>query len=267
MTKILPRILISALLVSLMAGCSSLNNDKPDDTLGWSAEKLFSEAKSEQSGRNFEASNKLLEKLEARYPYGRFSSQAQLEMAFNYYKDQEPALALAAIDRFIKQNPSHPSLDYAMYLKGLVTFNESQGFMSNVSKQDMSERDPKAAKESFNSFRDLVQRFPDSKYVKDATIRMGYLIGAMATYELHVGHYYFQRGAYLAAANRGRALLDNYANTKQVEGALGLMIQSYDRLGLTELSADTKRVLLTNYPNSIADKETISTDNYWWAPI
>jgi outer membrane protein assembly factor BamD len=267
MTNILPRILISALLVSLMAGCSSLNNEKQDETLGWTAEKMFSEAKSEQGSRNYEASNQLLEKLEARYPYGRFASQAQLEMAYNYYKDQEPALALAAIDRFVKQNPSHPSVDYAYYLKGLVTFNESQGFMSNISKQDMSERDPKAAKESFNSFRDLTQRFPESKYAKDATIRMGYLIGAMATYELHVGRYYFQRGAYLAAANRGRALIDSFANTKQVEGALGLMIQSYDRLGLTDLSADTKRVLLKNYPESTADKEFFDPDAYWWAPI
>lgn len=267
MTKILPRIVIPALLVSLMVGCSSVSKEKADDTLGWSAEKLFSEAKAEQGSRSYAESNKLLEKLEARYPYGRYASQAQLEMAYNYYKDQEPALALAAIDRFVKQNPSHPSLDYAYYLKGLVTFNESQGFMSNISKQDMSERDPKAAKESFNSFRDLTLRFPDSKYAKDATIRMGYLIGALATYELHVGRYYFQRGAYLAAANRGRALLDNYANTKQVEGALGLMIQSYDRLGMTDLSADTKRVLLKNYPNSTADKDVFNTDSYWWLPI
>ncbi len=267
MTKILPRILISALLVSLMAGCSSLSNEKPDDTLSWTAEKLFSEAKSEQGSRNYEASNKLLEKLEARYPYGRFASQAQLEMAYNYYKDQEPALALAGIERFIKQNPSHPSIDYAYYLKGLVTFNELQGFMSNISKQDMSERDPKSAKESFNSFRDLTQRFPDSKYAKDATLRMGYLVGAMATYELHVGRYYFQRGAYLAAANRGRAVIDNFANTKQVEGALGLMIQSYNKLGLTDLSADAKRVLIKNYPESTADQDPINTDTYWWAPV
>ena len=267
MTKILPRILISALLVSLMAGCSSLNNEKPDDSLGWSAEKLFSEAKAEQGSRNYETSNKLLEKLEARYPYGRFASQAQLEMAYNYYKDQEPALALAAIDRFIKQNPSHPSVDYAYYLKGLVTFNESQGFLSNIAKQDMSERDPKAAKESFNSFRDLVQRFPESKYTKDATIRMGYLIGALATYELHVGRYYFQCGANLAAANHARWVIDNYANTKQVEAALGLMIQAYDKLGLTDLSADTKRVLLKNYPESTADKEIFNTDSLWWAPV
>ncbi len=267
MTNILPRIVISALLVSLMAACSSLTSDSVDLTQGWSAEKIFSEAKSAQGSRNYESSNKYLEKLEARFPYGRFAQQAQLEMAYNYYKDQEPALALATIDRFMKQNPSHPSLDYAMYLKGLVTFNESQGFLSNISKQDMSERDPKAAKESFNSFKDLTQRFPESKYSKDAAIRMGYLIGAMATYELHVGYYYFQRGAYLAAANRGRALLDNYANTKQVEGALGLMIQSYDRLELKDLSADAKRVLDKNFPGSTADTTKIKTDPYWWAPI
>ncbi|WP_081986337.1 MULTISPECIES: outer membrane protein assembly factor BamD [Chitinibacter] len=266
MNKILPRILVSALLIGLVAGCASTGSTN-DETKNWSADKLFNEAKSEQASRNFTKSNQLFERLEARFPYGKYAQQAQLETAYNYYKDQEPALALAAIDRFMKQNPTHPSLDYAMYLKGLVTFNESQGFLSVLSKQDMSERDPKAAKESFNAFRELVTRFPESKYARDAQLRMGYLIGALANYELHVGRYYFKRGAYLAAANRGKALIDNYSNTKQVEGALGLMYQAYDKLGMTDYRDDAKRVLLKNFPNSKAHEQEVASDAYWWAPI
>ncbi|QLI80704.1 outer membrane protein assembly factor BamD [Chitinibacter fontanus] len=266
MYKILPRILVSALLFSLMVGCASTGTSN-DETKDWSADKLFSEAKARQASKDYKKSVEYFERLEARYPYGKYAQQAQLEIAYNNYKYEEPALALASLDRFMKQNPTHPSLDYAMYLKGLVTFNESQGFLSALAKQDMSERDPKAAKESFNSFRELVTRFPDSKYSKDAQLRMGYLIGALANYELHVGRYYYKRGAYLAAANRGKALIDNYSNTKQVEGALALMYQAYDKLGMTDLRDDAKRVLLKNYPDSNALEKQISDDAYWWAPI
>jgi outer membrane protein assembly factor BamD len=266
MYKILPRILVSALLFSLMVGCASTNSSV-DETKNWSAERLFSEAKSEQSSKNYEKSTAYFQSLESRYPYGKYAQQAQLEIAYNNYKDAEPALALASLDRFMKQNPSHPSLDYAMYLKGLVTFNESQGFLSVLAKQDMSERDPKAAKESFNAFRELVTRFPDSKYSKDAQLRMGYLIGALANYELHVGRYYYNRGAYLAAANRGKALIDNFGNTKQVEGALALMYHAYDKLGMSDYRDDAKRVLLKNFPESTAHEHDIASDAYWWAPI
>ncbi|WP_410497446.1 outer membrane protein assembly factor BamD [Chitinibacter sp. S2-10] len=266
MYKILPRILVSALLFSLMVGCANTGTTN-DETKDWSADKLFSEAKSQQGSRDYTKSTQYFERLEARYPYGKYAQQAQLEIAYNHYKDQEPALALASIERFMKQNPAHPSLDYAMYLKGLVNFNESQGFLSALSKQDMSERDPRAAKESFMAFRELIVRFPDSKYSRDAQLRMGYLLGAMANYELHVGRYYYKRGAYLAAANRGKALIDNYSNTKQVEGALALMYHAYNKLGMTDYRDDAKRVLLKNFPNSTALEQDILSDPYWWAPI
>ncbi|QLG86804.1 outer membrane protein assembly factor BamD [Chitinibacter bivalviorum] len=266
MYKILPRILVSALLISLMVACAGPGTSN-DETKGWSADKLYSEAKSAQASREYDKSNKYFERLEARYPYGKFAQQAQLEIAYNYYKDQEQALALAAIDRFMKQNPAHPSLDYALYLKGLVTFTEIQGFLAAISQQDLSERDPKAARESFNTFRELTTRFPDSKYYRDAQLRMGYLIGALANYELHVGRYYYKRGAYLAAANRGKALIDNFSNTKQVEGALALMYHSYDKLGMTAYRDDTKRILMQNFPNSQALEKDMTVDIYWWAPI
>ncbi|GAA5786577.1 outer membrane protein assembly factor BamD [Chitiniphilus shinanonensis] len=265
MNKILPRILAASIAAALIAGCSSTPQEQ-DETRGWSAEKIYSEAKAEQSSKNYENSNKLLEKLEARYPYGRYAQQAILETAYNHYKDQEPLLALSAIDRFIKQYPAHPSMDYALYLRGLVFFNESQGFMSFLAKQDMSERDPKAARDSFDSFKQLVTRFPESRYAGDAQVRMGYLIGALSNYELHVARYYYKRGAYLAAANRGKYLLEVYGNTKQVEPAMGMMVLAYDKLGMNELRDDTKRVLLKNYPQTTVLDKNFLDDRAWWAP-
>ncbi|MDR3414134.1 MAG: outer membrane protein assembly factor BamD [Formivibrio sp.] len=266
MNQILTRILAAACLALFIAGCSA-SPDENDETRGWSAEKIYSEAKDEQAIKNYDHSNKLLEKLEARFPYGRYAQQAQLEIAYNDYKDSEPALSLVAIDRFVKQNPTHPSMDYALYLRGLVAFNEAQGFMSQLVKQDMSERDPKNAKESFEAYRELVNRFPDSKYAQDARVRMGYLIGALATHELHVAHYYYKRGAYLAAANRGKLLIETYGNTKQVEGALGIMVLAYDKLGLVQLRDDAKRTLLKNYPDSKVLQEDFLSDRWWWSPI
>ncbi|WP_348944112.1 outer membrane protein assembly factor BamD [Chitinibacter sp. FCG-7] len=266
MYKILPRILFSALLFSLVVGCANTGTSN-DETKNWSADKLFAEAKAQQASKDYKKSIEYFERLEARFPYGKYAQQAQLEIAYSNYKYDEPALALASLDRFMKQNPTHPSMDYAMYLRGLVTFNESQGFMSALSKQDMSERDPKAAKESFAAFSELVARFPESKYSKDAQLRMGYLIGSLANYELHVGRYYYKRGAYLAAANRGKALIDNFSNTKQVEGALALMYHAYDKLGMSDYRDDAKRVLLKNFPDSKALEQDLEKDAYWWAPI
>lgn len=266
MNQILTRILSVACTTLLIAACSS-TPDENDQTRGWSAEKIYSEAKDEQSTKNFDRSTKLFETLEARFPYGRFAQQAQLEIAYNYYKDSEPALAFVAIDRFTKQNPMHPSMDYALYLRGLIAFNEAQGFMSQLVKQDMSERDPRNAKESFEAYQELVKRFPDSKYAQDARIRMGYLIGALAMHELHVARYYYKRGAYLAAANRGQQLIAVYGNTKQVEGALGIMILAYDKLGMADFRDDAKRVLLKNYPKSRAIQEDFLSDPWWWSPI
>src|SRR6185369_2527857 len=166
----------------------------------------YSEAKSNLNEGNYEKAIKLYEKLEARYPYGRYAQQAQLEIAYAYYKDKDVASALAAADRFIKLHPGHPNVDYAYYLKGLANFNDDLGVLGNMAEkftgQDMTERDPKAARESFDAFRDLVTRFPESKYRADSMERMNYLVNSLASHEVHVARYYMKRGAYVAAANR-----------------------------------------------------------------
>jgi len=243
------RILAPMLLLAALAGCGLLP-EQIDETKDWSAQRLYTAAKSELAEGNYERAIKLFERLEARYPYGPYAQQAQLEVAYAYYKDNEPASAIAAADRFIKLYPNHPHVDYAYYLKGLANFVEERGLLAGLGSQDMSERDPKAARESFDAFKELVTRFPDSKYTADALARMRYLVNALASHEVHVARYYFKRGAYVAAANRGKYVVEHYPQAPALEEALYLMAMSYDRLDLPDLRDDALRVLKHNFPNS-----------------
>lgn len=247
----------------LLAACGMLPEEK-DETAGWNAQKIYSEAKAAMGEGGYDRAIKLFEKLEARYPYGRYAQQAQLDVAYAYYKTQEPASAIAACERFIKLHPNHPNVDYAYYLKGLVNFNEDLGLLGAVANQDLSERDPKGARESFDTFKDLVTRFPESRYAEDARLRMRYLINALAAHEVHVSRYYYRRGAYLAAANRAQVAVKSYPQTPAVEEALFLLVKSYDALGLTDLRDDANRVLQTNYPKSVYFAGGPVRDRPWW---
>ena len=155
------RSVAALVLIIFCAGCGMFSTEE-DPTVSWSANRLYNEAKSELTDGNFEKAIKYYEKLEARYPYGRFAQQAQIEVAYAYYRSNEAESAIAACDRFIKLHPNHPNVDYAFYLKGLANFNEDQGLLGHVSDQDMTERDPRAARDSFEAFKELVNRFPDS---------------------------------------------------------------------------------------------------------
>ncbi|MCO5101577.1 MAG: outer membrane protein assembly factor BamD [Burkholderiaceae bacterium] len=251
-----------ALLLSL-AACST--SEPPDTTLGWTPERLYSEARDEMRTGNWEQAVKLLEKLEARYPFGTWAQQAQLDTAYAHYKDGERALALAAIDRFLKLHPNHEAIDYALYLKGIVNFNEQQGLLAKLGSQDLSERDHAAARESFDAFKELVTRFPESKYAPDAHVRMEYLVNSMARGQVHVARYYFQRGAYVAAANRAQEVVRQFQQAPAVEEALFLLVKSYDRLGMPELRDDAERVLRTNFPDSqLLTKGLPEDDRRWW---
>lgn len=238
--------------------------DQIDETAGWSAQRIYSEARDSMSEGGYERAIEMFERLEARYPYGRFAQQAQLEVAYAHHKTNEPALAIAAADRFIRLHPSHPHVDYAYYLKGLVTFNEDLGLLGGLSNQDLSERDPKGARESFDTFRELVTRFPDSRYAADAEQRMQYLVNSLAGHEVHVARYYFRRGAYVAAINRAKATLSNYPGTPATEEALFLLMRSYDELGMTDLRDDADRVLRLNFPDSVYFAGGPSDDKPWW---
>ena len=231
-----------------MAACSFI--DKHDPTAGYSAEKLYREAKDALDGGQYDLAIKRYETLEARFPYGRYSQQGQLEIAYAYYKQNEQASAVAATERFVKLHPNHSNVDYAHYLKGLVYFNEDLGLLGKVSRQDRTERDPKSARDSFDAFKELVQRFPESRYTPDARARMKYLVNALASHEVHVARYYMKRGAYVAAANRAQYALKNYPEAPAQEEALLIMIQAYDVLGVPELRNDAERILRKNFPDN-----------------
>ena len=185
-------------------------------------------------------------------------------MAYAYFKQSEHASAIAACDRFIRLHPNHPNVDYAYYLKGLVNFNEDLGLLGHVSMQDLTERDPKAARESFDAFKELVARFPDSKYAADATARMNYLVNALASHDVHVARYYLRRGAYVAAANRAQKAVATYPGAPANEEALFVMIKAYDALGMNDLRDDAERVMRKNFPKSEYYARGLNRPEPWW---
>src|SRR5450830_1156366 len=213
----------------LLAGCSSTSDDK---TAGWSPNAIYTDAKDELSSGSYEKAITLLEKLEGRAAGTPLAQQAQLDKAYAQYKSGEPAQAIATLDRFMKLHPASPALDYALYLKGIVNFNDDLGMFASITRQDLAERDQKAAKESFEAFKDLVTRFPESRYAPDARQRMNYIVNSLAQYEVHVARYYYSRGAYLAAINRSQIALADYREVPALEEALYIMVKSYEALGM-----------------------------------
>jgi outer membrane protein assembly factor BamD len=256
--------------VLLAGGCVMLSAcgllaDQPDETAGWSANKLYSEAKDALDGGDYTRAVKLYEKLEGRYPFGRYAQQAQIDTAYASYKDGETAAALAAVDRFIQLHPNHPNIDYAYYLKGLINFNDNLGWLGRFSGQDLSERDPKAARAAYDAFHTLITRYPESKYTPDATLRMQYIVNSLAQHEVHAARYYYRRGAYLAAVNRAQQSLKDYDGAPANEEALYIMIRSYDAMGMKDLRDDTARVMERNFPDSDFIKcGARRKDKAWW---
>ncbi len=254
-----------ATFTTLLAGCGLFGNGESDKTINWSAQKLYSEAQDELGAGGYSQAIKYLETLQSRFPFGRYAQQAQMQIAYAQYRDGERELALAACDRFIRQFPNSPNVDYVYYLKGLVTFNDNLGLLGSITSQDLTERDPKALRDSFDSFRDLVVRFPESKYAPDAVIRLKYLVNAMAAHEVHVARYYLRRGAYVAAANRAEIVVQQYQQAPAVRDALQIMVAAYDGLSMPQLRDDAKRVLDTNFSVATADSgPVVKTKKPWW---
>ena len=246
----------------LVAGCSSTPIDK---TATMSPNKIYAEAKEEMAASQWERAVPLLEKLEARAAGTPLAQQAQLDKAYAQYKSAEPAQALATLERFMKLHPVSPALDYALYLKGMVSFNDDLGLFAKFTRQDLAERDQKASKESFEAFKELIDRFPDSRYSPDARQRMNYIVSSLAQYEVHVARYYYKRGAYLAAVNRAQLAVADYREVPAIEEALFIMYRSYDALGMVQLRDDARRVLEKNYPKSdFLQYGARPTTDPWW---
>ena len=247
------RISTLIVLVTLLftAGCGLLP-EQIDETRDWSADRLYSEAKAALDEGDYEQAIKYYEKLEARFPFGRYAQQAQLEIIYAYYKFEEPASAIAAADRFIKLHPRHPSVDYAYYMKGLSNYTRDLSFLQRYLPRDASQIDPGAARQSFQDFNELLLRFPESKYAPDARQRMLFLRNNLAQYELNVADYYMRRGAYVAAANRAQYVVANYPRTPSVPDALAVLAEAYKKMGMDDLAADALRVLEANQPDQPA---------------
>ena len=241
-------LLLLLALLGASSGCS-LIPDQIDQTENWSASKFYSEAKKSLSEGDYEEAIQYYETLESRFPFGKYAQQAQVEIAYAYYKYDEPASAIAAADRFIKLHPRHPHVDYLYYLKGLVNFNAGKDLISKYIPQDPTQRDPGAARASFDDFSILVRKYPNSKYSADSRQRMLFLRNNLSEYEIHVANYYMSRDAYIAAANRAKYVVENYQKTTAIPKALSIMAKAYKLMGLQDLSDDALRVLKLNFPD------------------
>ncbi|WP_286748011.1 outer membrane protein assembly factor BamD, partial [Aquabacterium sp. UBA2148] len=221
-----------------------------DEFANIASDKLYADAKDDAAEGNFELAIKKLEKVEARASGTLLSQQAQIDLAYAYFRTGEKAQALAKLERFIRLHPTSPALDYAFYLQGLVNFNENLGLFGKLSRQDLAERDQQASRDAYESFKQVVERFPQSRYAEDARLRMNHVVNSLAAGEVHVARYYLRRGAYLAAANRAQQAVKEYSQSPAVEEGLFIMAQAYDKLGLVPLRDDTLRVLRQSFPNS-----------------
>lgn len=238
---------IVGLSALFLTGCAGTPKD---ETAAWSADKLYAEAKDELNSGAYDKAAKLFERLEGRAAGTLLGQQAQIDRAYTLYRAGDKAQALSVLERFFKLHPASPAMDYGLYLQGLLNFNDNLGILGNLSRQELSERDQQASRDSYQSFKQLVEQYPQSKYVPDARLRMNYIVNALAAYELHVARYYFRRGAYLAAANRAQQAIQEFQQSPSTEEALFLMMKSYDRLELTQLRDDTDRVMRKSFPNS-----------------
>jgi outer membrane protein assembly factor BamD len=237
------------ILVTLLAACSSKDDDPTGAAKINNAFKLFEKAQFSMYSGNYRSAVSYLERLDSLYPFGAYSHQAQLNLIYSYYKLSDFGTGIASAERFIRQNPRHKDLDYAYYMKGLINFSTETGFGKELFSAPISERDAGAARQSFDDFAELIRLFPNSKYAKDSQLRMIFLRNRLADYELHVATYYMQRTAYLAAANRAKYVVDHYPRTPAVPKALAMMVTSYNLLDLPELAENSRKVLLLNYPD------------------
>lgn len=256
--------LLALAVGAMMAACGT---SPQDEYANISPDKLYADAKEDAADGNYETAIKRLEKVEARASGTLLSQQAQIDLAYAYYKTGEKAQALAKLERFIRLHPTSPALDYALYLQGLVNFNDDLGLFGRLVDQDLSERDQQASRDAYESFKQLAERFPTSKYAPDARLRMNHIVNSLAAGEVHVARYYLRRGAYLAAANRAQQAVKDYRQSPAIEEALYIMTQSYDQLGLTQLRDDTQRVLKQSFPSSryLGDqRQQAAVSKPWW---
>jgi outer membrane protein assembly factor BamD len=249
--------LTTAVLLLAVSGCGNRSREPVG-----SAERLYEMAKRASDNRNYRDAITYYEQLEARFPFSNSARQGQLDLMYAYYKNREPESAIDQADQFIRENPAHPRVDYAYYIKGLTQFERNPNFLERWFNADLSERPPIDARKSFQAFQTLLERYPNSEYAADSRQRMVFLRNRLANYEVHVAEYYLKRGAYVGAINRSKYAIENYDGAPQVRRALEIMAESYRRLGMTDLAETSERVLAENY--SSPDQTREAKKDSWW---
>ena len=250
----------------LIAGCGT-KAPEYDPTANWNAERLFQDGKTEMNAANWRIAKERFAAVEARFPFGVYAQQAQINLAYCQWKDKEPELAIATLNRFQQQYPGNPSMDYVLYLKGLVNFTPPSAVFSGLTRQNPGERDVRALRLSFAAFSELVQQFPDSRYTPDARKRLGWLVNTMADNELSIARFYYDRYAYVAAINRAQSVITDYQGVPASEAALYIMMMSYEKLGMTDLRNDSERVLLQNFPDTTLITKGFPNKYSAWNPL
>lgn len=246
--RLLAPVVLGAVIT--MTGCSSSDEEEQIVVANMGAQQLYDSAKQSMEVGNFSAAAQTLSQLDSRFPFGPLSHQVQLDLIYSYYKSGKPEEAIANIDRFIRLNPNHSDVDYAYYMRGLTNMESDSNLFQEIMQIDRSDRDPSKSREAFNDFRRLIQQYPDSKYAADAKARMLHIKDRLARYEIAIARYYMKRSAYVAAANRGRYVIEHYPDSTQVQSALEIMVSSYEQLGLTELRDNAMKTLRINFPDS-----------------
>lgn len=259
-------LLVIAVAAALSACANTSTVDKEaQKTQNWTIDQLYNEARNELNGNNYTRAVSLYELLRSREPDGRYVEQASIETAYAHYKNEEKEKALAAIARFQQQFPASVDMDYALYLKGLILFDEDQSFLNRLASQDWSDRDPAANRKAFYAFEELVQKYPNSKYAEDSRKRMSQLVDALGGHEIAIARYYAKRGAWIAANNRAQRVIEKFQNTRYVEEALAIMVFSYKKMDKPQLADDVQRVLQQNFPQSpYLQKDWVADDMPWW---
>jgi outer membrane protein assembly factor BamD len=242
-------VIFFSICLLILSGCASKGQDI-DPTANWSVEKLYQDGSAEMNDGNYKDAADRFIAVEARFPFGPYAQQSLINLAYVQWKQNEPEQALATIARFEQQYPNHPGTDYMLYLKGLILFTPPSAVFSRFTQQDPSERDPQALRNSYEAFNSLITRFPDSRYAPDARKRMSWLVNIMADHQVHLARFYYDRQGYVAAINRAQNVITEFEGVPASESALYIMMMSYKKLGLTELSQDSERVLLANFPNT-----------------
>lgn len=242
--------LFGVFIFTSLIGCSTTEDEQLRENMGQGASELYDSAKEMMDLGNFSAAAEMFSNIDSQFPFGPLSHQVQLNLIYCYYKSAQVDMALATIDRFVRLNPNHASVDYALYMRGLTNMEADDNIFQDLLNMDTSDRDASKSREAFNDFRNLLNKYPDSVYASDAKQRMIYIKSRLARYEIKVAQYYMKREAYVAAANRGRYVLENFPDVPQVQQALEIMVSSYEQLGLDQLRSNAMKALRLNYPNS-----------------